>query len=210
MAPLRAESPLGVISGWACRSAVRQVNLNKRSPIPRTRASLPSDPSSAGRMTTCWTCSVGAFRRAFKSGARRTTYRRACGLGRVIPCSDQAKQRHNIIGNRVALVGEESVSGVTVDGGKHAIKPPFPDCHARSPGRWLGLLTPSATDCPTLRSGLANQRMGNPRRHRWDPRPSTLGHPASRTDPIRAGIGSVPNGAEPLRHSIAGRDWLCR
>jgi predicted dehydrogenase len=25
-------------------------------------------------MTTCWTCSVGAFRRAFKSAARRTTY----------------------------------------------------------------------------------------------------------------------------------------
>jgi hypothetical protein len=66
-------------------------------------------------MTTCWTCSVGAFRRAFKSAARPTTYRKSCGLGRVIPCSDQAKQRHNIIGNRVALVGEESVSGVTAE-----------------------------------------------------------------------------------------------
>src|SRR5690348_3605274 len=33
------------------------------------------------------------------------------GFGRVIPCSDPAKQRHNIIGNRLALVGEESVSG---------------------------------------------------------------------------------------------------
>src|ERR1700720_2516820 len=66
-------------------------------------------------LTTCWTCSVGAFRRAFKSAARRTTYRRACGLGRVIPCSDQAEQRHNIIGNRVALVGQESVSGVTAE-----------------------------------------------------------------------------------------------
>src|SRR6202011_1565978 len=44
-----------------------------------------------------------------------TTYRRACGLGRVIPCSDPAQQRHNIIGNRLALVGEESVSGVTAE-----------------------------------------------------------------------------------------------
>ena len=40
-----------------------------------------------------------------------TTYRRGCGLGRVIPCSDQAKRRHKIIGKGVALVGEESVSG---------------------------------------------------------------------------------------------------
>ena len=31
--------------------------------------------------------------------ARRTTHRRSCGLGRVIPCSDPAKQRHKIIGN---------------------------------------------------------------------------------------------------------------
>src|SRR5438105_15269999 len=129
------------VDQWRQFLTARQVNLNKWTPIPRIRRAY----LSAGRMTTCWTCSVGAFRRAFKSAARRTTYRRACGLGRVIPCSDQAKQRHNIIGNRVALVGEESVSGVTVDGGKHAIKPPFPDCHARSPGRWLGLLTPSAT-----------------------------------------------------------------
>jgi hypothetical protein len=62
-------------------------------------------------MTTCWTCSVEAFRPA----ARRTTYRRSCGLGRVIPRSDQAEQRHDIIGNRLALVGEESVSGVTAE-----------------------------------------------------------------------------------------------
>jgi len=86
----QVEFPHWVISGCACRSAGRQVNLNKRTPIPRTRASLPSDPSSAGRMTTCWTCSVGAFRRAFKSAARRPTYRRACGLGRV--------QRHTVRG----------------------------------------------------------------------------------------------------------------
>src|SRR5205807_228482 len=66
-------------------------------------------------MTTCWTCSVGAFRRAFKSAARRTTYRRACGLGRAMPCSDPAEKRHNIIRNRVALVGGESVSGVTAE-----------------------------------------------------------------------------------------------
>src|SRR5215831_13148588 len=32
---------------------------------------------------------------------------------RAIPCSGAARQRHNIIRNRVALVGEESVSGVT-------------------------------------------------------------------------------------------------
>jgi hypothetical protein len=35
------------------------------------------------------------------------------GLDRAIPCSALAQQRHKIIDNRVALVGEESVSGVT-------------------------------------------------------------------------------------------------
>jgi hypothetical protein len=80
-------------------------------PSPRTRASRPGDPPPVGQMAKCGTCSVDAFR----TGARRPTYRRSCGLGRVIPCSDPAKQRHNIIGNRVALVGEESVSGVTAE-----------------------------------------------------------------------------------------------
>src|SRR3954453_19763884 len=32
-------------------------------------------------------------------------------VGRAIPCSAVAEQRHNIIRNGVALVGEESVSG---------------------------------------------------------------------------------------------------
>src|ERR1700731_2681826 len=66
-------------------------------------------------MTTCWTCSVDAFRRAFRPAARRTTYPKSCGLGRAIPCSIAAEQRHNIIGNRLALVAEESVSGVTAE-----------------------------------------------------------------------------------------------
>jgi len=34
-----------------------------------------------------------------------------------MPCSDGAQQRHKIIRNGVALVGEESVSGVTGGGG---------------------------------------------------------------------------------------------
>src|ERR1700729_3796884 len=38
----------------------------------------------------------------------------ACQVrGRAIPCSDCAKQRHDIIPNRLALAAEESVSGVT-------------------------------------------------------------------------------------------------
>ena len=38
----------------------------------------------------------------------------ACQVrGRAIPCSDCAKQRHDIIPNRLALTAEESVSGVT-------------------------------------------------------------------------------------------------
>jgi len=38
----------------------------------------------------------------------------ACPVrGRAIPCSDCAKQRHDIIPNRLALTAEESVSGVT-------------------------------------------------------------------------------------------------
>src|SRR5580704_8759551 len=36
-------------------------------------------------------------------------------LSNIIPCSGPAKQRHKIIGNRLALVGEESVSGVTAE-----------------------------------------------------------------------------------------------
>src|ERR1700731_2711861 len=64
-------------------------------------------------MTTCWTCSVDAFRRAFRPAARRTTYPKSCGLGRAIPCSIAAEQPDKIIGNRLALVAEESVSGVT-------------------------------------------------------------------------------------------------
>src|ERR1700674_209768 len=66
-------------------------------------------------MTACWTCSVDAFRRAFRPAARRTTYPKSCGLGRAIPCSIAAEQRHKIIGNRLALVAEESVSGVTAE-----------------------------------------------------------------------------------------------
>src|ERR1700745_290133 len=38
----------------------------------------------------------------------------ACQVrGRAIPCSDCAKQRHDIIPNRLALTAQESVSGVT-------------------------------------------------------------------------------------------------
>src|SRR5258708_6995446 len=38
----------------------------------------------------------------------------ACQVrGRAIPCSDCAKQRHDIIPNRLALAAQESVSGVT-------------------------------------------------------------------------------------------------
>jgi hypothetical protein len=35
------------------------------------------------------------------------------GFGGAIPCSAVAQQRHKIIRNGVALVGQESVSGVT-------------------------------------------------------------------------------------------------
>src|ERR1700720_491571 len=57
---------------------------------------------------SCWTCSVAA------SDALRgkTTYGRSCSLGRVMPCSIVAEQRHKIIRKGVALVCEESVSGV--------------------------------------------------------------------------------------------------
>src|ERR1700719_5050242 len=60
---------------------------------------------------SCWTCSVVA------SDALRgkTTYCRSCSLGRVMPCSIAAEQRHKIIRKGVALVCEESVSGVTAE-----------------------------------------------------------------------------------------------
>jgi hypothetical protein len=35
------------------------------------------------------------------------------GFGGAIPCSERVEQRHKIIPNGVALVGQESVSGVT-------------------------------------------------------------------------------------------------
>jgi hypothetical protein len=40
----KVREQLWVISGCAGPSAVRQVKLNKRTPSPRTRASLPGDP----------------------------------------------------------------------------------------------------------------------------------------------------------------------
>jgi hypothetical protein len=40
------------------------------------------------------------------------------GLDRAIPCSALAQQRHKIIRNRLALVGEESVSGLTRGSGR--------------------------------------------------------------------------------------------
>src|SRR5215469_18734101 len=40
------------------------------------------------------------------------------GLGRAIPCSALAQQRHKIIRNRLALVSEESVSGLTRGSGR--------------------------------------------------------------------------------------------
>ena len=39
---------------------------------------------------------------------------------RAIPCSALGQQRHKIIPNRVALVGEESVSGLTRGSGRWA------------------------------------------------------------------------------------------
>jgi hypothetical protein len=38
-----------------------------------------------------------------------------CVRGRAIPCSAVARQCHKIVQNRLALVGEESVSGVTAE-----------------------------------------------------------------------------------------------
>src|SRR5882757_4867270 len=78
--PLEVDRPQWVICGCTGPSAARQVNLNKRTPAPGTRAGLPSDPSPSDRMTMCWTCSVDAFRRGFRPAAR-TTHRRSCGLG---------------------------------------------------------------------------------------------------------------------------------
>src|SRR5207248_11752123 len=51
----------------------------------------------------------------------------ACQVrGRAIPCSDCAKQRHDIIPNRLALTAEESVSGITGTTAKvHQETPPM-------------------------------------------------------------------------------------
>jgi hypothetical protein len=40
------------------------------------------------------------------------------GFGRAIPCSAAAQQRQKVIRNRVALAGEESVSGLTRGSGR--------------------------------------------------------------------------------------------
>jgi len=68
--------PDRVISGCAGPPAARQVNLNKRTP-PREPEQLPGDPWRTGRTTT-----VRLAQWRFQT-ARRTTYRRSCGLGRV-------------------------------------------------------------------------------------------------------------------------------
>src|SRR5438045_2694041 len=47
-------------------------------------------------------------------------------FGRAIPCSAVAQQRHKVIRNGVALVGEESVSGVTGGTVAGSIRRPHP------------------------------------------------------------------------------------
>src|SRR5438477_11724809 len=54
------------------------------------------------------------YRGGSQASRRPHRHHFACPVrGRAIPCSDCAKQRHDIIPNRVALTAEESVSGVT-------------------------------------------------------------------------------------------------
>ena len=60
-----------------------------------------------------WFCQERAKLLLYRADCRIFTYRGSCGLGRVMPCSDLTEQRHDIIGNRLALAGEASVSGVT-------------------------------------------------------------------------------------------------
>src|ERR1700730_5775313 len=70
----------------------------------------PSYPAPADRMTP-----VGLARLLLQTLRGKTTYGRSCSLGRVMPCSIVAEQRHKIIRKGVALVCEESVSGVTAE-----------------------------------------------------------------------------------------------
>src|SRR5947199_10694644 len=61
---------------------------------------------------------------------------RAAGLNRAIPCSDCAQQRHKIIRNGVALVGEESVSGVTGGNGPRDSSGEPTHAHLHHRQRW--------------------------------------------------------------------------
>jgi hypothetical protein len=45
---------------------------------------------------------------AFRPAGQRITYRRSCGPGHVIPCSDPAEQRHTIIGLNHRAAGSEN------------------------------------------------------------------------------------------------------
>ena len=70
----------------------------------------PSYPAPADRMTP-----VGLARLLLQTRcAGKTTCCRSCSLGRVMPCSIVAEQRHKIIRKGVALLRDGSVSVVPV------------------------------------------------------------------------------------------------
>src|SRR6516165_2380669 len=90
VALLRAESRLGV-TGGKTRSEYMFSALPQIADIARSVFhNSANQPNCRSRVP--WT---------MRSGSR------------AIPCSAAAQQRHKIIHNRVALAGEESVSGVT-------------------------------------------------------------------------------------------------
>jgi hypothetical protein len=77
----------------------------------------PSEPSSSSVTCSPDDNSVRLVRQRFRTrcAANNPPQIVRSRLSNIIPCSGPAKQRHKIIGNRLALVGEESVSGVTAE-----------------------------------------------------------------------------------------------
>src|SRR5580658_7183550 len=84
----------------------------RTSPLGQSETNVTTEPWSAVE----WIADADLTRASFywDSVPQCRNPPSACPVrGRAIPCSDCAKQRHDIIPNRLALTAEESVSGVT-------------------------------------------------------------------------------------------------
>jgi hypothetical protein len=99
-------------SGWAPLSRTRQC---ERQPLggPKSLVWVKGGKTLSEYMFSGLLLIADVVRSAFHYFVEPTRTADHAFWVRAIPCSGAARQRHNIIRNRVALLSEESVSGVT-------------------------------------------------------------------------------------------------